>query len=73
MVSGMGEMLQAKQIQQKPNATNNAQVGRREFYIDWALTVLMGHAQVYTEICIPRIWGKFKCPRNVLTTDKNYW
>ena len=59
MCSGMGEILQAKQIQQQRTATHSAQVGRRDFYSDWSLTALMGYDQVYTETGIPRIWGKF--------------
>ena len=69
----MGAMLQAQQIQQQPTATPIAQAGRREFYSDWALAALMGYAQVYTEAGIPNIWGNFKCPRNLLTTARNYW
>ena len=56
----MGAMLQAQQIQQKPNATPIVQAGRREFYSDWELAALMWYAQVYTEDGIPRIWEKFK-------------
>ena len=48
MGSGMETMLQAQQIQQKPTATPSTQEGRREFYIDWELSVLMGYAQIYT-------------------------
>ena len=71
--SSMGEMIQAQQNQHKPNATPIAQSGRRKFHSDWALAALMGYYQVYTESGIPNIWGNFKCPRNVLTTYRNYW
>ena len=64
----MGAMLQAQQIQQQPTDIPSAQAGCRKFYSDWALVAMMGYAKVYTETCIPRIWGNFKCPRNVLTT-----
>ena len=71
--SSMGARLQAKQSQQQPTATHIAQAGRRELYRDWELAALMGYSQVYTEAGIPKIWGIFKCPRNVLTTARNYW
>ena len=60
MGSGMGEMLQAQQSQQKPTATPSTQAELREFYSDLALAALMGYSQVYTESGIPRIWGKFQ-------------
>ena len=47
MISSIGVMLQEQQIQQQPTTTPSAKVGFREFYIDWALTELMGYAQVY--------------------------
>ena len=72
MGSDMGEMLQAQQIQQKLTSTPSAQAGHREFYSDWALAALMGYAQVYTETVTLRIWGNFKCPRNMLKTANNY-
>ena len=53
-------MIQAQHIQQKPTATPIVQVGRREFYNNWALVALMGYAQVYTEAGIPKIWGEFQ-------------
>ena len=53
-------MIKAQQRQQQPTATPIAQAGRREFYSDWALAALMGYAQVYTEVGIPKIWGKFQ-------------
>ena len=56
----MGEMLQLQQSQHQPTSTPIAQAGCREFYIDWALAALMGHAQVYTEAGIPKIWGTFQ-------------
>ena len=73
MGSSMGAMIQAQQIQQQHTATPIAQAGRREFYKYWTLAALMGHSQVYTEAGIPKIWGNFKFPRNVLTTARNYW
>ena len=73
MGSGMGGILQAQQIQQQLTSTPSAQARRREFYSDLALEVLMGYSQVYIETGIPIIWENFKCPRNVLTTAKNYW
>ena len=73
MGSSMGAMLQAQQIQQQPTDTPIAQAGRREFYSDWALAALMGYARVYTEAGIPKMWGDFKCPRNVVTNARNYW
>ena len=73
MGSSMGVMLQAQQIQQQPTATPIEKAGRREFYRDWALTAQMGYAQVYTEAGIPKNWGNFKCPRNVLKTARDYW
>ena len=79
MGSGMGAMLQARQSQQQPTATPSAQEGRREFYRDWALAALMGYAQVYTDIGIPRIWGRFQiskeCADNIqeLLTGMIYW
>ena len=69
----IGEMLQSQQSQQQPTVTPIAQAGRRVFYRDWALAALMGYSQVYTESGIPKIWGDFKFPRNVLTTASNYW
>ena len=56
----MGEIIQAQQIKQQSTAIPIAQAGRREFYSDWALSALMGYAQVYTEYGIPNIWGKFQ-------------
>ena len=73
MGRNMGEMLQAQQIQQKLTATPILQSGRKEFYSDLALAALMGYAQVYIEYGMPKIWGNFKCPRNVLKTTSNYW
>ena len=55
----MGAIPQEQQNQEQPTATPIAQVGRREFYCNWALADLMGYAQVYTESGIPKIWGKF--------------
>ena len=72
-------MLQAQHIQQKPTATPSAQAGRREFYSDWALSALMGYAQVYTESGIPIIWGKFQMSkeyadkRQELLAGMMYW
>ena len=77
--SSMGEMLQSQQIQQKPTATPIAQAGRREFYSNWALSELMGYAQVYTEAGIPKIWGNFQmskeCSNNrqELLAGMMYW
>ena len=73
MGSIMREMIQAQKIQQQPIVTPIAQAGRREFYSDWALAALMGYDQVYTEAGTPKIWGKSKFPKNVLTTSRNYW
>ena len=73
MGSGIEAMLQAQKIQHQPTSTPIAQARHREFYSDWALAELMGYAQVYKEAGIPRIWGDFKYPRNVLTTAMNYW
>ena len=56
----MGAMVQTQQSQYQPTAAPSAQVGLRKFYRDWALAELMGYAQVYTEIGIPRIWGNFQ-------------
>ena len=75
----MGAMLQAQQSQQKPTATPISQVGRREFYSDWALAALMGYAQVYTGDGIPNIWGNFQMPkecadsRQELMAGMMYW
>ena len=66
-------MLLAQQSQQQPTNTPIAQPGRRKLYSNWALAGLMGYAQVYPEAGIPRIWGNSICPRNVLTTTRNYW
>ena len=79
MVDGMGEMLQSQQIQQQPTATPIAKVGRREFYRDWSLAVLVGYAQVYTESGIPIIWGNFQMSkecadnRQELLAGMMYW
>ena len=59
MGSSMGKILQAQKIQQQPNTNPTSQAGHREFYSDWALTALMGYAQVYTEVGIPEILGNF--------------
>ena len=61
--SDIGEMLQAKQSQQKPTATPGVQAVFRGFYKCWSLAALLGYAQVYTESGIPIIWGKFKMPK----------
>ena len=63
MGNDMGTMIQTQHSQQQPTATPSAHAQRREFYSDWLLTALVGHAQVYTESGIPRIWGKFKMPK----------
>ena len=60
MGSSMGEMIKAQQSHQQPTATPITQAGRRKLYSDWALTALMGYAQVYTEAGMPEIWGKFQ-------------
>ena len=60
MGSEMGAMLQTQQSQYQPTAAPSAQVGIRKFYRYWALAEVMGYAQVYTEIGIPRIWGNFQ-------------
>ena len=60
MGSGMGGIIQAKQSQHQTTSTPSAQARSREFYSDWALEVLMGYAQVYTETGIPRIWENFQ-------------
>ena len=69
----IGAMIQAQQIQHQPTATPIAKTVCREFYSDCALAALMGYAQVYTEAGTPNIWGNLKCPRDVLTTARNYW
>ena len=56
----MGDMLQAQKIQHQTTVTLITQAGRREFYSYWAMTALMGYAQVYTEAGIPKIWGNFQ-------------
>ena len=73
MVISMGEMLQAQQSQQQPTTTPISKAGRREFYSNWELAAMMGYAQVYTEAGIPKIWGNYKFPRNVLENARNYW
>ena len=59
-LSGIGEMLQAQHSQHQTTNTSIVQAGCRDFYSDWELEALMGYAHVYTEIGIPRIWGKFQ-------------
>ena len=53
-------MLQAQQSQHQTNATPIEQAGSREFYRYLELAGLMGYYQVYTEVGIPIIWGKFQ-------------
>ena len=72
-------MLQAQQSQQKPTATLSAQARRMGLYSDWVLAALMGYAQVYTEVGIPKIWGTFQmskeCAENCqeLLSGMMYW
>ena len=67
MGSGIGDMIQAQHIQRHTAATPSAHAGRREFYIELALTKLMSYSQVYTESGIPKIGAGSKCTMNMLT------
>ena len=53
-------MIQEKNSQHQPAATPSAQEGLRELYSEWAITALMGYAQVYKESTILIIWGKIQ-------------
>ena len=72
-------MIQEQQNQQQPTTTPIAQAGSREFYSNWAMTALMGYAQVYTEAGIPKNWGKFQMSkecadnRKELLSGMMYW
>ena len=70
MGCGIGAMIQAQQSHQKPTSTSSTQAGRREFYSNWVLAVLMGYDQVYTESGIPRIWGKFQISKECVDNSQ---
>ena len=79
MVRNIGDMIQAQQSQQKADATPSAHAGRKGLYSEWALVSLMGYDQVYTEIGMPIIWGRFQIykeysdNRQELMTGMTYW
>ena len=56
----IGDILWAQQSQQKPTSAPSAQAGRRKFYRNCALAVLMDYVQVYIDSGIPIIWVKFQ-------------
>ena len=75
----MGAKLQLQQMKHQTTVSPIVQVGRREFYSDWALAALMVYAQVYTESGIPRIWNFFQMykecayKRQELLSGMVYW